>query len=505
MNRFLRISAAVLLLTGAGIAAEWTPVAPGISYREYTLDGPVRVFAARADRSMKNWTIDSMTSLGTIRGGRETVPDMAARYDDIVTFDGRRYDVKVAINGDYFDMTTGVATGGQIISGWFVRRFGEYAGNSGFVWTADGRCLLGGNVRNGPQLQRVVFADKTEMKIDRLNEPRGNDELALYTPQYAGNTGTGDDGFEVLVRVAAPVAILPPAPGVRGQVAAIRENAGSTPLPFDHVVLSGHGQAAARLRKHAKPGEALHIDLRLTDYGNEDIGLAPADWTNAYASLGGPKTVLVNGRVPRDWEAKAARYAAEGKKHGSVVKDPRTAIAFDDKYVYFLVVDGRSKESIGMTFTDVGNFCKDQLKASNAILQDGGGSSTLWVDGQVKNTPSGKIGTDPAGGLRPVANGYFIALVLRPERSGAFRAGQQVPIRGDALPRLGPGTNHGPVPARDVGTRVQLVDHHLNGIFAKGAFWWKCRGKDWEGWIAEDHLGEAPAGAPTSLPAVRSR
>ena len=69
----------------------------------------------------------------------------------------------------------------------------------------------------------------------------------------------------------------------------------------------------------------------------------------AYTILGAPKNILINGTVPRDWEAKAERYAEQGKKHGSVVKDPRTAIAYSDRYLYFLVIDGRSKESVALS------------------------------------------------------------------------------------------------------------------------------------------------------------
>ena len=216
MMRVTRWPGLILVLAAVGSIgadAQWSPVAPGISYREYTLKGPVRVSVARADREVTDWTIDSMTSLGTIKGGRETVPDMVARYDDSVTFDGHRYDVKVAINGDYFDMKTGVATGGQVISGWFVRRFGEYAGGSGLVWTSDRKCFFGGNVRNGAPFQRVVFADRSDMKINRLNEPRGENELALYTPQFAETTGTDNTGVEVLIRVPSPVGIMPKPPG----------------------------------------------------------------------------------------------------------------------------------------------------------------------------------------------------------------------------------------------------------------------------------------------------
>ena len=149
-----------------------------------SLPGPVRVFAVRADRTTNTWTIDAMKGQGTMKGGHETVPNMAERYNDSITFDGHRYALRAAINGDYYH-ATGVPLQGQIMAGWFVKRFEEYGGISGFAWTSDRRALQGGNVRNGPQLQHVVFEDQARMQIDQLNEPRAADALALYTWHFA--------------------------------------------------------------------------------------------------------------------------------------------------------------------------------------------------------------------------------------------------------------------------------------------------------------------------------
>jgi hypothetical protein len=468
--------------------AQWSDVAPGISYREYTLDGPVRVCVTRADRSANTWTIDSMTSLGEVRGGYETVPNMAARYNDSITSGGHRYQVNVAINGDYYPDPNGAALSGQIMSGWFVKRFTEYSGSGGFVWTSDRRCFLGGNLHNNSALQTVTFADKARLKIGQLNAPRRKDGFALYSWQYASNTGTTNDGVEVLVRMAEPLRILPKTPGAKGEIVRVREKVRASLLPFQHVVLSAHGSAAAKLLAHAHVGEAVHISLGLQDHGVTETGVPAGDWHNAYASIGGPKIVLVDGKVPRDWEAKAERLAKEGKKHGSVVKDPRTAIAFNDRNVFFLLVDGRSLLSRGMTFTDVGFFCKDELKATHAILQDGGGSSTLWVNGQVKNTPSGKGKDEKYGALRAVANGLFIAQVLPPKKSDGFKPGQKVRLKGGAELRLGPGTTYGQVgPVGNTPTGI-VLDEPLNGIFAKGTYWWYCRFGEADGWAALEHL-----------------
>ena len=472
----------------AASAAEWQDIAPGISFREFVQPGPVRVFVTRADRAAKSWTIDSMKARGEVKGGKETVPEMVARYDGTITADGHRYAIRAAINGDYYDMQSGVTLSGQFLSGWYARRFTEMGGLSGFVWTADRRCFLGGNVNNNATRQRVTFASGAVLKIQQLNEPRKPDSLVLFTPQFAENTGTTDDGVEVCVRVASPVGFSAAKSGVRGEILKIRDGQGSAPLLFNHVVLSAQGKAAKELRQHARVGESLSIHLGLQDTGRAEIGLAAGDWAQAYAGIGATKYVLVNGVVPRDWEAKAAQLARAGKKYGGVVKDPRTAIAFNEHAVFFLVIDGRSTRSTGMTYTEAGEFCRDTLKATDATLQDGGGSSTLWVDGQVRNTPSGKGKDEKAGVLRAVANGLFMAEVLPPEKSSAFASGQRVRLKScDAL-SPGPGAaGKIPVTAADK-TSGRVVAEPLNGILARGEHWWFCRFGEIDGWAAAAQL-----------------
>jgi len=486
-NCLLRIALFLTLGLTSGFA-QWSDIAPGISYREYTLDGPVRVFVTRADRSTNTWTIDSMTSLGEVKGGYETVPNMAARYNDSITTDGHRYQVTVAINGDYFPDPNGAALSGQIMSGWFVKRYTDYSGSSGFVWTSDRRCFLGGNVQNRSALQTVTFADKAQLKIGQLNAPRWNDGFALYSWQYASDTGTTNDGVEVLVRMAEPLRVLPDAPGAKGEIVRVRQNVRASLLPFQYVVLSAHGTAAAKLLQHAHVGETVYFSLGLRDHGVKETGVPAGDWRNAYASIGAPKYIVVNGNVPRNWEVKAARLAKAGKKHGSVVKDPRTGVAFNDRYVYFFVIDGRSAISKGMTFTEAGFFAKDELKATYATLQDGGGSSTLWVDGKVRNIPSEKGEEEKYGVFRAVANGLFIAEVLPPKKSDAFKNGQPVKFKRGGELRLGPNSTFGVAGVVSSDDKGVISAEPLNGIFAKGTYWWNCRFGETEGWAALEQL-----------------
>ena len=422
---------------------------------------------------------------------------MAARADDSVNYKGDRYNVKIAINGSYFFSNTGTPFGGEIVGGWFLRRWGEYTGGSGFFWTLDGRAVLGGNIHNGPKWQQVRFADGTVLPIDKLNDPRQDsqppkagepkrppvDELALYTWQYAERTDAVDPGTEVVVRMSRPTFIMPEEGGVPGEIVAVKAaSQGETVLLYDHVVLSGHGKSAELLKAHAKAGQQVHIDLRLNDFGNEDIGLKPAEWSGAYASIESTQYLVVNGEVPLYWEKRAAEYAARGEKHGSIVKAPRTLIAFNDRYLYFVVVDGRSSESIGMTFTDAGNFCRDHLRATYAVNQDGGGSSTMWLDGEVRNDPSGKPGVDKAHQLRPVANGYLMATVSPAPRSKALRPGNKAIAAKSFELRLGPGTQFGVAATMPADSEGKVLPHPLTGIQAKGQNWFNCRFGKMEGW-----------------------
>jgi hypothetical protein len=63
--------------------------------------------------------------------------------------------------------------------------------------------------------------------------------------------------------------------------------------------------------------------------------------------------------------------------------------------LFWVVVDGRSSVSTGMTYYELYRTCK-KLGAYNMIRFDGGGSSTMWIynngEGSVVNTPSDSKG-----------------------------------------------------------------------------------------------------------------
>jgi len=78
---------------------------------------------------------------------------------------------------------------------------------------------------------------------------------------------------------------------------------------------------------------------------------------------------------------------------------PRTAVGltFDRRQLVFVVADGRRANVPGLTLAELARFMADELSVCTALNLDGGGSTTMWVDGRIVNKPSD-------GFERPVAD-----------------------------------------------------------------------------------------------------
>ena len=72
----------------------------------------------------------------------------------------------------------------------------------------------------------------------------------------------------------------------------------------------------------------------------------------------------------------------------AMASNPRTAIGIiDDLHYIFVVSDGRTSESTGLTLYELAEFMQS-LGADTAYNLDGGGSSTMYFNGQVVNNPT---------------------------------------------------------------------------------------------------------------------
>ena len=83
-------------------------------------------------------------------------------------------------------------------------------------------------------------------------------------------------------------------------------------------------------------------------------------------------------------------------------RNPRSAIGYTkDNNLILVAVDGREGASVGMTLMELGRFMKS-IGCVAAINLDGGGSTVMYVNGQVVNRPQMK------GGI-PLSNAIVLA------------------------------------------------------------------------------------------------
>ena len=528
-------------LVGAQEAADpWgEPVAPGIEYREYQLPDPVNVFVTRMDRSNPQVTLESSIGQGRLSGGGETVSSMAQRYDGAINFWdqtwGNTNQVAVAINGFYFGSPfepAGVPWSGQAHSGWYSKHFTELQSGSGFAWNLDRSAFIGECVEHPASKQHVYFysggSEFGSLGFDGINVSRDSNEFILYTPQYDIDTGTTDitDSVEVLVQLKRPSIIIPygqmDVANKGGEIIKILNNKGSTSIPYDHVVLSMQGTKKTEFNNlGVQVGDHVGISHKIKDC----LSFPQNDWDYTYASIGGAFYFLKAGAVQDFSDDPQAN-----------VRDPRTAIVFNDNFVYFVVVDGRDElKSVGMTIPQLASFAKNELGATYGIAQDGGGSSTMVVNGEVKNntfcnivictnryflpivTKSGSnlqsgqslpfqkafnipptsnpdpverlsgdgfpltdeyytYSPDATGDIlqRLVANGMMMVVVEPRDISPIFTEGEAIRTNSQVNVRLGPGTNYGLIESVDANTTgiIYGKDNGLNGVWAKGYYRW---------------------------------
>ena len=88
--------------------------------------------------------------------------------------------------------------------------------------------------------------------------------------------------------------------------------------------------------------------------------------------------------------------------------NPRTAIGITEDGTYlFVVSDGRTEESEGLTLEELAEFMQS-AGAVTAYNLDGGGSSTMVFNGSVVNSPTGGMAGHGAGHERSVSDIVYI-------------------------------------------------------------------------------------------------
>ena len=163
---------------------------------------------------------------------------------------------------------------------------------------------------------------------------------------------------------------------------------GNMSISIGKAVLSGHGASETFLTANVKKGDTIKIYL----------GISPSI-KRLTQMLGGFPKIVYNGTDYVD-----QGFQEEGGPSHTYERHPRTGVGFsaDSSKFYLIVVDGRQPAlSAGMTLHELAEFMLF-LGIHHGINFDGGGSTTMVVQGNIVNSPS------DAAGERSVANALIV-------------------------------------------------------------------------------------------------
>jgi hypothetical protein len=248
-----------------------------------------------------------------------------------------------------------------------------------------GRMRVGGSatpvdgVNRVPGLIRNCGGDATDEPTSRpLHDFTCTDdaELVAFTPQYASRTPEGP-GREVVID--------------RGVVSAVSDSRGTTLTRGQRSV-----QATGRdtdLLAGVSVGDRLRLRLQLLTRGERLRTPRGTTVTN-----GGP-LLMRNGRVRITQRRDGfVRPGDPSFAYGFVIKrNPRTFAGIDGRgRTVLITVDGRSVEDLGVSVLESARVARS-LGLVDAINLDGGGSTTMVVDGAVISHPSDVTGERPVG------------------------------------------------------------------------------------------------------------
>lgn len=308
------------------------------------------------------------------------------------------------INGDFFLLSSGNNTGyayinnrpiGAEISNGMVVQTPFSSSASGFIIRDDGTPGYSSNISFSGQ----VTAGNETFPLKEVNGYANAGELVLFN--NLANSYPTDSAFVWSPHVSTMVSLTHPKGGWRVNdameftVTGIDYDIATTiPAASPYKGKDFNGQGAV-LVGNASAGNSSKTFLGKLNIGDKvnvkmDIKINGNSVSDKYLNIvgfDGNGAILQNGSPVNTWN----------EAH------PRTAIGYsqDGKKIYMIVIDGRQNNfSVGATTGQVGAIMK-ALGAYTAINLDGGGSSCMVINGNVKNSPSD-------GSERAVANGVIV-------------------------------------------------------------------------------------------------
>ena len=255
----------------------------------------------------------------------------------------QRENAIAAINGGYFKPQTGVPLGTLMIN------------KKVYTGPIYDRVAMGifdeGYGMARVQLKATIDTNIGGLKIDNVNQPR---MLSTHTIVYTPDWGE----------------ISPPSPKYGKQLAIsdgklLQVSNGPVSIPKDGFVIVGSAKNLDSVIK----AKRFKLNIKINP-----------EWKDVNHIISGGPYLIKNGDIYVDMTAQ--KLSSIGGRN------PRTAIGYTrDNHLIMLTADGREGSSIGLTLMELASLMKE-FGCVNAMNLDGGGSTVMYVQGQVVNKPA---------------------------------------------------------------------------------------------------------------------
>lgn len=347
-------------------AQEFKTIKDGIEYAEVTreIGGlPVKMNLLRLD--LKKVRLDVVHAMGAAIGTEKT-SSIAARHGALA-----------AINAGFFRLDMSIFAGD---AAGILKIDGKF-------WSESNATRIAFGITNSDEKTEVSFGHietkltlymgiDTSYSIAGINRERRENEILIFTPEFGRSTLTSSDGLEFLVKT-------PSKDRNTGNVTVGKRGEGSSSIPSDGYVISVSGDKQKELSYFFK--KLMNLVSWNIVYNSLEKEKSKF-FATADDIVGGVPQLIKNSKIDITWEQEKTTKSFVETRH------PRTAVAkLKDGKFLMITVDGRSESSGGIGLYDLAAYLLE-LGATDAMNLDGGGSTTMFLDGKVVNHPSDKEG-----------------------------------------------------------------------------------------------------------------
>lgn len=381
ISQFARICRSVSILfvfSGFTVnvpAQEFKPVHAGVEYAKVSKDiGGIKVDINLLRLDLTKVRLDVVHAMDTAIGTEKT-SSIATRYGAVA-----------AINAGFFrldpSLWAGDAAGVLMIDGKLLSESTNGRIAIGIINGKRTEVFFGHNVLE-PTVRSAKYSG---IGVEGINRQIKDDQTIVYTPEFGQSTLTTEGTAELMVR--------------KGRVVEVSRK-GNSVIPKDGFIISTNKEFDPEWRVGVKLRLSTSTSFPMYDFApdiedekrrNERLLMFDRKFIfKLEDATNGVPQLIKDGKIDITWEQEKTTRSFVETRH------PRTAVAkLKDGKFLMITVDGRSESSGGISLYDLADYLLS-LGAVDAMNLDGGGSTTMFLDGKVVNKPSDKEGERKIG------------------------------------------------------------------------------------------------------------